>query len=116
MKQKDNYLKYRGKCKEFSEQLCINNPQLRIVRGYYYCPILNTEEGHWWCVDKEGNIHDPTKLQFPSAGNGEYREFNGLCVCAECGREFKEDDPKARFYSSYAFCTYTCNCKFIGIL
>ncbi len=30
-----DYLKYRGKCKEMSEQLCATDPTLTLVRGYY---------------------------------------------------------------------------------
>lgn len=111
-----NYTKYRGKCLEFSQNLCNENPELTLVRGYYYCPIWNEEEQHWWCKDKEGNIIDPTKLQFPSAGNGIYREFDGTIICEECGKEFQENDEKASFHGAHAFCSYTCYGKCIGLL
>ena len=33
--EEDLYQKYRGKCKEFSEALCEQDPTLRLVRGHY---------------------------------------------------------------------------------
>lgn len=34
-----DYMKYRGKCKEMSEQACLLDSSLTLVRGYYYCPV-----------------------------------------------------------------------------
>ena len=34
----------RGKCKEYSEQLVTERPDLRLVRGHYWCPIWNSNE------------------------------------------------------------------------
>ena len=109
-----NYKKYRGKCREFSEQAVKDDPSLRLVRGYYWCPIWNKEEQHWWCETPDGTIVDPTVLQFPSAGAGMYREYDGTVECAECGKTLNEED--ATFYSNYAFCKNTpCLCKFVGV-
>ena len=102
----DNYLKYRGKCKEMSEELVKNNPDLRLVRGHYYCPIWNKDEQHWWTVDKDGTIVDPTKFQFPSVGFGHYKEFDGYIECEMCCKKVSEDD--AQFYGRYACCSYDC--------
>lgn len=107
-----NYLKYRGKCKEYSEALIAEDPSLKLVRGYYLCPFWG-EQQHWWTEKPDGTIIDPTKLQFPSKGLGEYIPFNGMVICAECGKEIHEKD--ARFESRYAFCSYTCHGRFIGI-
>ena len=32
-----DYLEYRGKCKEMAEQAVVDDPSLRIVRGFYHC-------------------------------------------------------------------------------
>ena len=109
----ENYIKYRGKCKEYVEALIAENLTLRAVRGYYYCPIWNKDEPHWWAVDTEGNIIDPTVKQFPSAGAGIYTEFNGICSCSNCGKEIKEED--ALFDSNYVFCSGTCRLRFVGL-
>jgi hypothetical protein len=109
-----NYLKYRGKCKEYSEKLVESNPDLVLIRGYYYCPIWNKKEQHWWCKDIEGNVVDPTKLQFPSAGCGDYEEFTGIVECSNCGKSLPEEE--ASFESNYCFCSYKCHGQFIGIL
>jgi hypothetical protein len=109
----DNYLKFRGKCKELSEAACREDPTLTLVRGHYYCPIWNTEECHWWTTRPDGTIHDPSKLQFPSAGMGIYTPFNGMVTCSECGKELVEKE--ARFESNYCFCSVKCHMRFVGL-
>ena len=111
--QQSDYEKYRGKCKEFCDNLVTSDPSLTLVRGHYYCPIWNTDEPHWWCVDKEGKIVDPTKDQFPSKGLGVYTPFDGIVTCSECGKELKEED--AQFESRYAFCSDRCHMRFVGL-
>lgn len=107
-----DYLKYRGKCKEMSEELVAKDPTLTLVRGHYLCPFWG-EQPHWWTEKTDGTIVDPTKLQFPSKGLGEYIPFNGMVICAECGKEIHES--KADFASNYAFCSYTCHGRFVGV-
>lgn len=113
MKDQSDYLKYRGKCKEMSESLVAKDPTLILVRGHYDCPFWGLQP-HWWVKDANGNIVDPTSKQFPSKGNGEYIEFNGKVHCSECDKEFLEED--GRYESNYAFCSYTCHGRFIGLL
>lgn len=108
-----DYQKYRGKCKELSEELIKQNPELTLVRGYYFCPIWNVKEQHWWTKDKDGNIIDPTKDQFPSKGQGFYEEFDGTVKCSECGKIGKEED--FHYESRYAFCSDACHMRFVGL-
>ena len=112
MEQTD-YAKYRGKCKEYCEELMDNDSSLTLVRGYYHCPMWGKQE-HWWCKDSDGNIVDPTVNQFPTKGAAaEYEEFNGLIECANCGKEVTEEE--AIFESNYGFCSGTCICRFVGL-
>ena len=37
-------------------------------------------------------IHDPTALQLPSKGLGEYVEFDGMYTCEYCGKSVNEND------------------------
>ena len=67
-----DYEKYRGKCKQFSEELCAQDSSLSLVKGWYHCPIWGRQE-HWWCKKPDGTIIDPTVNQFPSKGLGEYQ-------------------------------------------
>jgi len=107
-----DYMQYRGRCKELSEQAIAADPTLRLVRGYYHCPIWGRQE-HWWTSRQDGTIHDPSARQFPSKGIGEYEEFSGICECANCGKEIEEAD--AISYGSYAFCSSECVCAFVGV-
>jgi hypothetical protein len=115
MMYQENYKKYRGLCKELSEAFVIENPDYEIVRGWYYEPLWSREEPHWWCKHKEtGEIHDPTKLQFPSGGIMQfYREFDGILQCEQCGKEVEEKE--AGFYGNYAFCSVHCIRRCLGV-
>lgn len=110
-----NYMKYRGKCKEMSEALCAEDSSLTLVRGYYLEYIWGEDykQPHWWCVKPDGTIVDPTKLQFPSAGLSTYVPFNGMLECANCGKEIAEED--ADIEGNYAFCSYQCHGRFVGV-
>lgn len=112
--QESDYLKYRGNCKEYSEQLIKNNSELTLVRGYYYCPVFG-KQAHWWVKDKDGNITDPTKNQFPSKGFGVYEEFDGTMECSECGKTIIESEAIIDGNGHYAFCSSKCNMKFVGV-
>lgn len=109
----DGYRLYRGRCKELSEAACEEDPTLRLVRGHYYCPMWNRDEPHWWTVRQDGTIHDPTREQFPSRGLGVYTPFDGTVSCAECGKEVAEEE--ADLDGNYAFCSYRCHGRFVGV-
>jgi len=98
----EDYIKYRGKCKEYCEAAIAEDPTLTIVRGHYW-DYMWGEQAHWWTVRTDGTIYDPTKAQFPSNGMGDYTPFNGIITCAQCGKEVPEED--AQYYGNYAFCS-----------
>lgn len=110
----DDYDKYRGKCKEMAEEAVKNDPTLTLVRGFYYDPCWGTQP-HWWTVRKDGTIYDPTALQFPSKGKGEYEPFNGMVNCAECGKEVAETEARIGGNGHYAFCSSRCEMIFVGL-
>ena len=108
----NDYLKYRGKCKEMSEAAVVADPSLTLVRGHYHCPLWG-KQPHWWTTRQDGTVYDPTKNQFSSKGIGEYVPFNGTVSCEQCGKEVHEDD--ATFYGNFAFCSGECVCRCVGI-
>jgi hypothetical protein len=108
----NNYLKYRGKCKEYAEAACQNDNSLILVRGYYHCPIWG-KQAHWWTKRHDGTIYDPTRKQFQSGGISEfYEEFDGFVECSNCGKRIHENE--ADIEGNYAFCSYECHGKFVG--
>lgn len=114
MDTQSNYSRYRGKCKEMCEALVADDPSLKMVRGHYYEPTWGREEPHWWCVNAEGVIIDPTKLQFPSGGIIDcYTEFDGTFDCEECGKNFPEAELVAA--GNYPVCSNTCALKLVGL-
>lgn len=110
-----DYMKFRGKCKELSEELCNNDKTLTLVRGWYYEPFWSREEQHWWCKKPDGEIVDPASKQFPSGGIPEfYREFTGQVECSECGKSCDEEDMNHA--SCYSFCSSICYGRFVGVV
>lgn len=109
-----NYTKFRGKCKEFCEKAVLEDPTLRIVRGYYICPFWGRQE-HWWTERPDSTVYDPTVLQFPSGsvpGLGEYEEFDGNSVCcSQCGKEGRIEDYEVD--GNYCFCSGACHYRFV---
>lgn len=102
-----------GDCYVLSKAMASRQPELRLVRGWYYCPIWGKRQ-HWWCVDGNGKISDPTAAQFPSNGFGEYEEFNGIVMCAQCGKTGKEED----FHNAgngMVFCSDECYVRCVGL-
>jgi hypothetical protein len=80
-----------GKCAEATIDMVAKFPELKRVRGHYYCPFWG-ERQHWWCIAPDGTIVDPTVSQFPSLGSGKYVEWSegeeepvGRCV--NCSKE-----------------------------
>jgi len=77
-------LDMRGHCADMTDCMVGVFPELRRVRGHYYCPIADREHTHWWCVDTDGMVIDPTAAQFQSRGAGEYREYVGPEPAGKC--------------------------------
>lgn len=103
-----NYSIFRGKCKEACEALHAVLPELRMVRGYY------DGQPHWWLKTPEGNIVDPTALQFTIANIPDlYEEFDGYVACAECGEPTKESE--AVIDGNYACCSTRCMMRLVGL-
>ncbi len=103
----------RGTCQQASESAVAADPTLRLVRGYYHCTLWGKQQ-HWWTERPAGAVYDPTAAQFPSAGAGEYEEFDGSMECSNCGKSIAEDE--ADIQGRYAFCSYHCHGAFVGVL
>jgi hypothetical protein len=94
-----------GKCAEYTLEMQRVFPELTRVRGHYY-DIRWGERTHWWLVDLNGDIVDPTAAQFPSRGKGAYvpweegaEEPCGRCL--NCGEEcFRSSGGSSDFCSA----------------
>jgi len=107
-----DYQTYRGRCKEMSETAIAAEPSLRLVRGYYHCPVWGKQE-HWWTERPDGTIFDPTAKQFPSKGIGEYEEWDGVIPCEQCGKPV--DMNEASIDGHHVFCSYECHGRCVGV-
>lgn len=89
-----DYASAFGQCASVTEKMAEAFPELKRVRGHYYCYAWG-ERAHWWLVTPDKEIVDPTCEQFPSKGRGQYDEWDEskempvISVCANCGEEFE---------------------------
>ena len=60
-----------GQCKEWAIEMSRAFPELKVVYGTYFCWKCGPR-AHWWCIDKDFVVCDPTSQQFPSKGGGMY--------------------------------------------
>lgn len=92
----------RGQCVEMTRRMADVFPELRRVRGHYYCPIEGERHTHWWLIAPSGVVIDPTADQFPSCGHGDYEEYDGpepTGKCLDCG---------ALLFGPLTFCNAEC--------
>lgn len=106
-----DYLEFRGKCEEMSKAAVSADPTLRLAKGHYHCPIWG-KQAHWWTIRADGSIYDPTVRQFPSAGLGEYVEWDGEIQCEQCGGHV--DMETASVDGRHVFCSYECYGRCVG--
>lgn len=95
-----------GRCQQASREMKAAFPELEIVKGHVHCPEPWGKRGHWWLVDPEGNIVDPTAAQFPLIFEYEpYREGDEIRVgtCMDCGEALRGQPGTHR-----TFCDKTC--------
>lgn len=112
--QKENP-KTRGLCTTATLSMVKKFPELTRVRGHVEDALCLKPIEHWWCVDSEDNIIDPTATQFsvilsytkrnenlreptgkcPNCGN--YCYNNHFCCCNKCEREYASYLSKERF-------------------
>jgi len=100
-----------GKCAEITLAMAQACPELKRVRGHYICPIWGERE-HWWLIDSTGLIIDPTAIQFPSKGHGEYIEWvegtpEPTGICPNCG---------SYCYDNKSFCSDNCELAYMAYL
>lgn len=83
-----------GGCAEITLAMQSAFPELHRVRGHYDDAIWGLRD-HWWLETQDGEIVDPTAMQFPTKGSGEYIEWDDsrpepTGKCPNCGGECYE--------------------------
>lgn len=68
---KENYptrTQSMGQCGKATERMVKEFPELRRTNGFIVVMGYPEPQMHWWCVDTEGNIVDPTRNQYSESG------------------------------------------------
>lgn len=53
-----------GLCAKATKEFLSTFPELKRVRGHVESVLSTKQLPHWWCVDSDGEIVDPTAKQF----------------------------------------------------
>ena len=102
-----------GLCADITQDMITKFPELKRIRGHYYCVIWGQRE-HWWCVDSDNSIVDPTASQFPGKGSGEYVEWDEsqpepTGKCRECGEYCYDDNNFCNTAHEVSYMAYINN-------
>lgn len=103
-----------GQCAEVTEAMQKAFPELTRVRGHFMCLVWGPR-AHWWLVDPDGEIVDPTVAQFPTAGLAapsayepwDESEPEPTGMCPNCG---------GYCYDGYDLCSDECERAYIAYL
>ena len=98
-----------GKCKQVTESMAVAFPELHRVRGHYYCDTWG-ECAHWWLIDPNWQVVDPTAAQFPSKGAGKYVKWEEgseepTGKCPNCGE---------LIYGGDSVCSEKCGVEYVA--
>lgn len=100
-----------GRCHEIAFEMAGVFDDLRLVTGHVYCPEPWGKRGHWWLVDLDGAIVDPTAGQF-TCGIDRYEEYADgdpvrLGACMNCGEDiWGPPGPRPTFCGGVCEATY----------
>lgn len=98
----------RGKCKQAATKMAREFPELRVAAGFaHWNAGREIRDQHWWCVDTDGTIVDPTRAQFTGPVMYEELDVNDPKTralvptgrCMDCGRDV---------YNHDRFCSRAC--------
>lgn len=98
----------RGMCYSASSSMMKEFPELKLIRGYVTCD--QGVPAHWWCVDVDGNIVDPTAAQFTNIVlYEEYQEGMEVQIgkCMNCGWEIYDTTMNSK--KSTSVCSNECS-------
>ena len=98
-----------GKCERVCKAMLETFPDLTLIRGHYWDYEWGRRQ-HWWLSDRNGNVIDPTAMQFPSKGTGTYEPWDEgspepTGKCMQCG-EYTYDRERVHSECMDAFNSY----------
>lgn len=100
-----------GMCTKATQQFLKEFPELKRVRGHVESVLSCKPLPHWWCVDPDGEIVDPTAKQFECITRyikWDESQPEPTGKCPNCGEycydhKFVCCDACAEEYSAYVF-------------
>lgn len=63
-KHSSDIFKVLGRCQSICTKMVAEFPELRITNGFVKLDGVEEQQTHWWCVDPDNNIVDPTAFQY----------------------------------------------------
>jgi len=88
-----------GRCKEACTEMKRKFPELTVTNGFVSSAWEENNREHWWLKDLEGQIIDPTRMQYRNIEPIEYEEIDDNHIarqkprkhCPNCGGYFYSD-------------------------
>lgn len=113
-----------GHCKQQCEKMNKQFPELIPAKGWYFDAIWNEEREHHWLKTSDGEIIDPTAIQFPTKGMTnyytEYKKGDAFKIgkCAYCGNDIvaTEEDIDSGKYIDLTVCSEECHKAYVAYL
>jgi len=105
-----------GKCMEASAEMNEAFPELRIAKGAVWLQGHPGERHHAWLVDSQGEVIDPTQLQYTCSGHiiakrEEFPKDHPAFMyprkkCPNCGKTFYLDGAEGKGYVCSNECAF----------
>lgn len=99
----------RGQCDNATNLMRETYPELIRKRGHVVVPFTNKRSEHWWLEDPDGEIVDPTEIQFGCILDyleHDESEPEPIGKCLQCGAHVFPGSP------SRNACSIECSEKF----
>lgn len=107
------YAQCYGQCQTAVTAMHKAFPELRIAKGHVYTSW--GMRAHWWLVNKDDEIIDPTARQFPALfGYEEWKPGDELRVgkCVNCGEEIYRAVQSLDDVKQESICSATCHAAY----
>ena len=94
-----------GQCEFVCRKMIAAFPELELVRGHYW-DLEWGKRQHWWLQTQEGEIVDPTEIQFPM-GMKEHEPWDESLpeptgMCPNCGEYcYNHEDVHDKCFDAY---------------
>lgn len=112
-----------GKCHQGVKAMKEQFPELEVTNGFVHF-VTHQKRAHWWLKDAQGNIVDPTAIQYPEYMGEPITEYEEIddshdarkypsVKCPNCGEYYYQKPETA---NCSPCCTSSCYQEYVDYL